>query len=145
MNNEQLSKLEKVLHRACRRHLTNGGILIRGRFWDPEDYRAACPIRATVMPLPAKGILQQLWYLILSLFGRPSPTETFLPGSFTRSYADALSKVLGFPFSQTDLCCFSRGFDQKDTGYNIPVHEDNKAAFLLGQKLARRFQPKEVE
>jgi hypothetical protein len=145
MNKQQLQKFETVLHRACKKHVANGGSIIRGRFWDPTDHYTACPIRAVVMPLPAKGILQQLWYLLLSLFGRRMVKTTFLPGSLNEPYADAVARVLGFSFSQMDLCCFSRGFDQKDVGYNVPQDEENKAVFRLGQKFAELYQPREVE
>lgn len=139
MNTAQLQKFEKVLHRSCKTHLANGGTLIRGRYWDGTDCNA-CPIRATVLPIPSRNFFMRFWYAILAIFGFITVPKVGL-GSINESYSSSLSRVIGFNVSPVELSYFVHGYDSQGTGYCCPDDEPSKLLFKLGQKFGELYHP----
>jgi len=139
MNQEQLAKFEKTLHRSCKTHLANGGTLIRGRYWDGTDCNA-CPIRATVLPIPSRNFFVRLWYTVLALFGFITTPKVGL-GAINESYADSLSRAMKFSVSPTELSYFVHGYDSQGAGYCCPDDELGKILFQMGQKFGKIYNP----
>lgn len=139
MNTEHLRKFEKVLHRSCKAHLANGGVLIRGRYWDGTDCNA-CPIRATVLPIPNRNFFVRLWYAILALFGKTATPKLGL-GTLGESYSIALSKAMGFEVSPAELSHFVHGYDSQGAGYCCPDDEFDRLLYKLGQKFSQLYHP----
>lgn len=139
MNQEQLKKFEKTLHRSCKNHLANGGTLIRGRYWDGTDCHA-CPIRATVLPIPSRNFFMRFWYVILALFGKTMTPKLGL-GTLGASYAVTLSEAMGFKVSPEELSYFVHGYDSQGVGYCCPDDEFGKLIYKLGQKFNEIYHP----
>ena len=143
MNKEELQKFERVLHRSCKRHLANGGTLICGRFWDGGDCNA-CPIRATVTPIPSQSLWVKLWYLILSLFGKTTLQIPLSSSTLEQPYNTVLGKVMGFDILHSELGAFTRGFDSTAIAYCEPEDPEHQAIFRLGRKFADIYHPTRI-
>ena len=115
MNEEQLVQFEALIHKACAKHLTDGGTIIYGTFWAQPEEKMACPIR-----------------LATSIDGLDRSS----------SYEDTLSSILKFTVSSEEMRQFIRGFD---TFYAPPNDEQLLPIFNLGKKLFDQYSPQQIE